>query len=257
MREITKALGLAAMAALIAASCAGDSYFCDDEGCYYCDGFGCREAEHNFPACDFGSECAADEVCTEAGCVRTCESDDDCPAGTLCRPDLGWCLRPDDDVPAQRPDICGTDRDCGEGEFCASDGRCLGEGACDEAHPCADGFVCEGFACVEDGAADGDVDADVDSDIDADVDSDIDADVDSDIDADVDSDIDADVDSDVDADGDIDPPPPECRLTSECVDARGPGWECWDGLCKLSCEFDWECGPSCTCVDGFCTGPGY
>jgi hypothetical protein len=241
MKDVMKVLGAVFIAGFLLAGCCDDEYYCDDSGCFYCDGFGCRDADHGYPECTFGYECAEGEVCTELGCVAAeCVVDEDCPAGTVCRPDASGggtlCLEPDDEVPIERPDGCGTDRDCGDaGEFCGSDGECHADDgtSCDEDHACEEGMICVEATCVE-GGGDADADGDVDGDVDAD----------------------ADADGDVDGDADSDPPPPQCRSNLECEADRGSGWECVDGLCKLPCEDDWECGIDCHCGgDGYCTDP--
>jgi hypothetical protein len=249
-------------------NCSGEEYFCNDEGCYYCDAIGCNDADHYYPHCEFGYECSNDEFCTEFGCVVECEVDEDCPAGTVCTVDAeaenNLCLRPGDVIPEVNPDFCTLDSECGEGRLCAEEGYCVDDDGsfCDGSHPCDDGYSCEDSYCVETtdgGDGDSDVDADVDSDIDGDVDSDsdtdVDGDVDSDVDGDADSDVDADSDSDTDSDSDGDPvmPEPECRTNMQCEAEHGAGWECTDGLCKLPCTYDWECTAGCECVDGFCT----
>lgn len=236
MRQLVKVLAVVVAFGALFSACDNEEYFCDDTGCYYCDGFGCRDAGHTYPDCEFGYQCADDQLCTELGCVDECAADIDCPEGTVCTPvgEGSICLRPTDEVPPERPEVCETDADCGDDGFCASDGRCLPNDGefCDDGHPCEDGLVCIDFFCVLEGA-DGDADGDVDADVDADA------------------------DGDVDADADVDPrPDPECRASSECSELNGDGWECVDGLCKLPCVIDAQCGEGCHCgADGYCSDP--
>lgn len=236
MREMARVFAVIFIAGSLIVACSGDDYFCDDEGCYYCDGFGCRDAPHNYPNCEFGYDCADGQVCTELGCVDSCTSDAECPTGTVCtETDYGQvCLVPSDD-PDVLPDGCENDEQCEDG-FCSTDGRCLPDDgtACDVNHPCDDGYDCVGFECIL---------------------AETDGDADSDVDSDVDSDTDVDADSDSDSDSDADQPDPQCTSTPECEEDRGVGWECIDGLCKLPCVFDWECGEGCHCEDGYCTDP--
>jgi hypothetical protein len=249
-------------ASFLTVACSSEEYFCNDEGCFYCDGFGCRDAEHSYARCEFGYECQDGEFCTTLGCVRSCTVDSDCPQGTVCQfqseGGAGQCLCPTDDFPLTRPDQCSADAECGVEAFCATDGRCLdNDGAnCDANHPCSGGRSCQDFICSDssggpepdggtggpepDGGTGGpEPDGGTGG-----------------------PEPDGGTGGPGNDSGTGGPgndggtrPEPQCELNSQCEALHNTGWECLDGLCVLPCEFDFQCGPGCSCDDGYCTEP--
>ncbi|MCC7541551.1 MAG: hypothetical protein IT379_35360 [Deltaproteobacteria bacterium] len=145
---------------------AEDAY-CDETGCYFCDGLGCRRAET--PArtpCPRGQFQCVTGVCTSLGCVPLCStggdtdaggSSGDCPDGTTCLPiasatggELTICAQPGEN-PMHQPGSCTTNDDCGDGAVCL-DGMCAddpsdcGAASCE----CTTDEDCEGGRlCVE------------------------------------------------------------------------------------------------------------
>lgn len=116
--------------------------YCDDSGCYNCDGSGCWLVE-NLP-CASGAECSAGEVCTDYGCARPCSFDYDCGTGERCLA-AGYC-GPADDI--ETP--CEQDEDCGSGMIC--EGNVCIDG-CQSDEDCAGDLVCAAcnHRCVEPG----------------------------------------------------------------------------------------------------------
>ena len=76
------AMALAAVTGVIvwSSGCgSGDErYYCDNTGCYSCDGYGCRNVNppSNSP-CTGNTSCPSGSVCTDTGCVQTCSADSD------------------------------------------------------------------------------------------------------------------------------------------------------------------------------------
>ena len=74
-----------------------DRYYCDDTGCYSCDGYGCSTVTPPAStACTGSASCATGEVCTAGGCVKSCQQTSDCPRGTTCNG--GTCTAPGTDA---------------------------------------------------------------------------------------------------------------------------------------------------------------
>lgn len=152
--------------ALFASGCGGcgdaEDAYCDETGCYFCDGLGCRRAET--PArtpCPRGQFQCATGVCTNLGCVPLCSGDSDagpagdgCPDGTMCLEltgtSLDICAQPGEN-PVHRPGSCTTNSDCGAGAICM-DGVCeddptdCGEASCECT---ADADCVGGRLCVD------------------------------------------------------------------------------------------------------------
>ena len=121
--------------------CSVERYYCDDTGCYYCDGLSCREAgpppgpvdcQANTDCADgllcIDGTCEADpRACGELGC--DCSATGECAAGFVCA--SGEC-RPEDEV-------CRFNHQCGADRLCI-DGACVA--ACDEDRACPEGQAC-------------------------------------------------------------------------------------------------------------------
>lgn len=208
--------------------CSGcnEEYYCDETGCYWCDSYGCRPVDPPARAdCAHGDyECPPDRpFCTEDGyCVGNCSVDADCPTGLRCI--SGFCLEPDVVTPPpMHPGYCGGTTACGPGEYCAPSTCCLPVGGidCCASADCAGGLICDEarHECLAPPA-----DAGTD---------------------------DAGVPPDATSDGPP-PPPPACRSNADCVRDYGDHYLCIDGVCKLPCRTDAECGAGCHCVGGFC-----
>lgn len=139
--------------------CSNERYYCDSEGCYSCDGIGCRDVDAPDPtACVGDYQCADDETCTADGCAQNCEDDSDCPRGTVCHATRKICLPPGEE-PVDRPGLCERNEDCPSPPaaicldgLCALDPTDCGGGACEcNAHTdCADGYVCADGRCRAD-----------------------------------------------------------------------------------------------------------
>ena len=145
----TLLFGMLASVSVLSAGCEPETYYCDETGCFFCDGLGCREvAPPERPSCRGDFECAEGTHCTDLGCVDGCENDDDCAEGTECRD--GQCLNPTE-TPTPNPGTCTRNDDCDEGLICR-DGMCTfddptcGDTGCD----CSETGVCsEGLTCVD------------------------------------------------------------------------------------------------------------
>ena len=71
-------LGVFASVAVGCDGCGADEYYCDDTGCYECDGLGCRPVD---PRPDGGGE----DATTDGGDpTPRCEENADCGDGQLC-----------------------------------------------------------------------------------------------------------------------------------------------------------------------------
>ncbi|MEM9069462.1 MAG: hypothetical protein AAGE52_13190 [Myxococcota bacterium] len=157
MRHI-QFIALLALGALpVVAGCSSDNYFCNDEGCFFCDGLGCREVEPpERPTCRGDFECPEGTMCTDLGCVAECDGDSDCPDGTECR--AGSCVGPTEPDPDPRPGTCERNADCGDESLVCRDGMCMPDDrscgevgcSCEETGECSDGFVCLEGECRAD-----------------------------------------------------------------------------------------------------------
>lgn len=137
--------------------CSNERYYCDAVGCYSCDGIGCRPVDPpDRDACFGDYQCADGESCTADGCIPNCNSDADCPRGTVCNVTAHLCLAPGEDVPADKPGVCVHDADCPTppAAICI-DGLCqldpvdCGATTCDctENSECESGYVCADGRC--------------------------------------------------------------------------------------------------------------
>lgn len=157
MRTIQSFLFASLMAAAVLGGCRTERYYCDDTGCFFCDGLGCRPVDApDRPNCRGDFECADGTICTDAGCVAECAEDSDCPRGTACS--NGQCLNPTEPPPTPLPGSCERTEDCGDATlicvdgFCQVDDRGCGDMGCDcsESGQCADGFICSEGECQPD-----------------------------------------------------------------------------------------------------------
>lgn len=147
--------GLLALSALAVggSGCAQDSYYCDETGCFSCDGVGCRMIPPpERPICRGDFECTDSQHCTTLGCVDECSTSADCPQGTVCTG--GECIGPIE-MPGTEVGACVRSQDCPDGLICR-DGQCTynypflctdGECACDATHACAEGYACVDGLC--------------------------------------------------------------------------------------------------------------
>lgn len=136
--------------------CSNERYFCDATGCYRCDGIGCRDVDPpSRPTCFGTYQCDDGQVCTEIGCVDLCDSDSDCPTGTVCASN-GQCLAPTETPPTEKPGVCVRNDDCPAppaaiclNGVCALDPVSCGSGdcVCTENADCDAGFVCSEGRC--------------------------------------------------------------------------------------------------------------
>ncbi len=183
--RVLLAFGLMGLASLSLVACSNESRYCDDTGCYFCDGLGCRLVNPAArPSCDCSYQCAMGSACTSLGCTVTCMpgASTGCPDGTVCRAlptaTFGYCLGPQETTPTANSCICSTSADC-TGDLVCIDGECRNgchydpatqtsdcpsgqscvDGACrtnptqvgcDATHPCATGSSCIAGACVPD-----------------------------------------------------------------------------------------------------------
>ncbi len=108
-----------------------------DEGLECVDG-DCSEVEI---ICTINADCGESGICVDGSCRDTCETDDNCTGGQVCR--AGLCSAPPE------PE-CATGSDCGEGDFYCVNGMC--RDACASNDECELGYLCRGFYCDVDPA---------------------------------------------------------------------------------------------------------
>src|SRR5688500_4955705 len=98
--RVNRLLGLGWVVAvmLIGSGCSSEEYYCDDSGCWYCDGVSCRRVDPPpRPDCMTDADCPTGSTCTSLGCTEGCASDADCPEGTTCRESM--CVGPTEPDP--------------------------------------------------------------------------------------------------------------------------------------------------------------
>ena len=160
MRQTYALMFALIVTAAFTSGCRSENYYCDAEGCFLCDGLGCRPVDPPpRPDCNGDYECPEGSVCTDIGCVTECDGDSDCPQGTECRE--GQCLNPTEPEPEPNPGTCTRSSDCPAGEnlicvdgVCQVDNTCGATGACEcsATEPCAAGFTCVDGTCRADSA---------------------------------------------------------------------------------------------------------
>lgn len=154
----------------------GARYFCDQTGCYECDGYGCTQVKPPTKQnCTGDAQCPSGQICTSNGCTAQCKIDGDCPKGTICK--NGLCAAPTEDPGTQKQ--CTTTADCKggycknnqciacgdgksgpcpctpQGKECAqnevcSAGFCTSNPICKYSSECGDGKVCADGQCLTD-----------------------------------------------------------------------------------------------------------
>ncbi len=130
----------------------GDTkYYCDDTGCYNCDGYGCHSVPSPTPTkCSGTSSCQQNQICTSDGCQNVCKADSDCPQGDVCK--NGLCTAPSSNP--GNPVICSQNSDCTNGQLCVGSGswaKCVDpSNACTYSSECSAGEVCAGGECLTD-----------------------------------------------------------------------------------------------------------
>lgn len=136
----------------VTAGCSSESEYCDETGCFFCDGLGCREIEPpERLACRGDFECTVPgEVCTDLGCAATgCSEDADCAMGHACRD--SYCVAPTEPNPTPTPGACMTNGDCDDDLQCL-DGMCVpteAPPACTVDDDCEGAMVCAEGECRE------------------------------------------------------------------------------------------------------------
>jgi hypothetical protein len=151
-----------ALSAISLVGCKKERYYCDETGCYLCDGIGCREVDPpTRPPCVGDFECTIDTICTDVGCADKCSTDADCPEGAWCRdsPAGKICIDPGEPTPNPNPGVCTRNEECDPPDvicvdgMCQRDDSCGGECACSAENPCAEGYTCADGACRPDDEA--------------------------------------------------------------------------------------------------------
>ena len=218
--RVTAAIGLLGLASLALIGCQQENRYCDDTGCFYCDGLGCRTVTPPArAACGCDYQCAAGSDCTSLGCTTQCTPGE---AGTELCHSLGWpncsaagyCTAIAETTVSDVSCLCTTTADCEDdlicrdgmcrpgcqtNAMCAADQICV-DGTCeattrpecDATRPCAAGRSC----------VDGECRADEDT----------------------------------------------CQFNSEC----GPGRVCVNERCSSACGVDNPCPTGAMCDGGFC-----
>lgn len=127
--RVLLAVGLWGLASVSLVGCNNESRYCDDTGCYFCDGLGCRLVNPpTRPTCDCPSECSmSGSTCTTLGCTQTCSATGGamCPDGTTCR--SGLCLGPREPLPTTNSCVCTHSTDCVANRVCVLDVRGAGQ----------------------------------------------------------------------------------------------------------------------------------
>ncbi len=123
------------------------SYYCDQSGCYSCDGYSCRDVPSPAaPPCSGDSTCGSGSICTDQGCVQGCAADNECPHGTVCT--TGLCVAPG--KPPGAPKGCTGASDCAANQACVAGVCTAAANACKYASECAPGKVCADGQCLDD-----------------------------------------------------------------------------------------------------------
>ncbi len=224
--RVTAAVGLLGLASLALIGCQQENRYCDDTGCFYCDGLGCRTITPPVrAACDCDYECADGSDCTSLGCTVECEGADDAARTDFCH-SLGWprcsadgfCVANAETTVTNLTCTCATSADCDDGLICR-DSECVP--GCESAGDCDAGQVCIDGACqtvVHSGCSStspcpaGRTCVDGECRI------------------------------------DTGPMDETCQFNSEC----GAGRVCVNERCSSACGLDNPCPTGAACMDGFC-----
>jgi len=150
MRALAFTTFVLAAFATLGTGCASEDYFCDDTGCYSCDGLGCRPVDPPpRTPCAGDYECPEGTTCTDIGCIGGCASDEECALGTECRD--GACVAPTEPDPTPTPGVCETNEDCLASGLVCLDGLCTADpGVCSDDADCGAGEVCLAGECLAD-----------------------------------------------------------------------------------------------------------
>jgi Cys-rich repeat protein len=213
------AVPLALVSFSLLGACSNQEYSeCNDEGCFYCDGVGCRTAPPpGRAACDCGRPCADGSRCDETlGCVIECSVAAECPSGSTCVG--GLCLG----FSAPRVREAFTELDCS----CSSDDECgdllciegMCRMGCRTSDDCDAGFACVDATCVPTVTPDCDAERPCSAGLEC-------------------------------VAGECRAPAATCQFSSEC----GTGRVCVNQQCTTECDAARPCATAgTTCVDGFC-----
>jgi hypothetical protein len=100
----------------------GATAYCDDSGCYECDGDKKCWPVRN-PKCARDTDCEPNSVCTNIGCSKACSSSTDCNESEACV--TGYCAPNGFSkvTPFTAPTVCTDDAGCKSDEFC-NNGSC-------------------------------------------------------------------------------------------------------------------------------------
>lgn len=151
----TVAAALSAIGAMVWSGCGSNNerYYCDDTGCFQCDGYGCGTVTPPpSKSCTGAAGCPAGQVCTDQGlCQATCAATTDCAKGTVCKG--GLCVAPAV-TDAGTPKECTTTTDCTGGKVCIANhcqacGGTNGPCPCAANTDCANGQQCVAGACTD------------------------------------------------------------------------------------------------------------
>jgi hypothetical protein len=118
-----------------------ERYYCDNAGCYSCDGYGCTNvAPPSYQSCTGSKDCGAGYACTATGCQKNCGGNEDCTRGSVCQ--SGMCTSPGTEP--GKPIECTTKADCGgTGKLCV-DNKCQSCGGSSGPCPCTVKADCDG-----------------------------------------------------------------------------------------------------------------
>lgn len=135
---------LLTLLALSLCACAGEEAenraYCDDTGCYTCDGpDACSPLPNQRCAAD--SECKTGQRCTTIGCAAACKADSDCQDPEVCV--SGYCAPDGFNAvkPYQPSKSCTNDSQCAKDQFCQQNQKkCIPR--CKSDDDCSPGSVC-------------------------------------------------------------------------------------------------------------------
>jgi len=148
-RVLTKRAAVAAVLAAIGGSGDEARYYCDSNGCFDCDAYGCASVTPPaHKACTGAASCSPGSVCTASGCTQTCSDGVPCAKGEVCK--AGLCAAPTVDPGAKKD--CTTKADCPNGACvagtCELCGGTQGPCPCSAAADCASGQACVAGSCT-------------------------------------------------------------------------------------------------------------
>lgn len=145
---------LAAIGAIAFGGCGPGSetrYYCDGDGCFTCDAYGCSEVSAPaHPQCTGTASCPPGSVCTATGCTARCSDSSMCPKGETCQ--SGFCSAPGAAPGPVRE--CSSKADCTGGKTCIANtcqacGGTAGPCPCETSGDCTSGQTCVAGACTD------------------------------------------------------------------------------------------------------------